>query len=434
MRTERSELCPRQKTTSMALALFVVVFIFGCGEEGTVLVNVGGGAVTVESLQRTAALLGDQGLAQTQTSQGREQLLDKSIQVEVLYQAALAAEIDKLPDVQAQLEQAARDVIISNFLRISFADYGFSEDELFDYYQKHAAELVSPTQANIRHILTENEAEAGRVLAALQAGADFSQLAAERSADRMSAVNGGRLPVVRPDNQVLPPNVIQAIFSAEVGKPFGPLESQMGWHVFVVDAYAPGKPLSFDEAKPQIIMELLTPEEEIRAYYDAHRDEFDRPDAVSLRYVLSATRQDAERVLARLETGEDLGKIAREVSLDAATRDNGGLIPKLYRGKPLPLFAGTGDEKIVEEKAFSLKPGGVSEPFELSRGWAVIQVLDFTPGEKSRYENVHTQAQSRLFDTRVREREQEFYDTLEKNLGVIRDEEAITAYLESLPE
>jgi len=420
----------REITIPAALALSIVVLFAGCGEEGTVLVNVGDGALTVENLQRTATLLGNQGFTQARTRQGREQLLEKSIQVEVLYQAALAAGVDELPDVQAQLEQSARDVIISNYIRISFANYGFSEDELFGYYQNHAAELVSPTQANVRHILTENEAEAGRVLTELRGGADFSRLAAERSKDRMSAVNGGRLPVVYPDNQVLPPYVIKAIFSAEVGEPFGPLESQMGWHVFVVDAFNPGKPLSFDEAKPQIVLELLTPEEDVRAYYDAHRDEFDRLDAVSLRYVLSATRQDAERVIARAKAGENLDEIAREVSLDAATRDNGGLIPKLYRGKPLPLFAGTGDEKTFEDEAFSIKPGGMSEPFELSRGWAVIQVLDFTPGEKSQYDNVRAQAQSRLFETRVRENEQEFYDALEEDLGIKRNEEAISAYLE----
>jgi peptidyl-prolyl cis-trans isomerase C len=420
----------REKIITAALALSLVVLLAGCGEGGTVLVEVGDGAVTVESLQRTATLLGDQGLTQTGTRQGREQLLDKSIQVEVLYQAALAAGVDELPDVQAQLEQSARDVIISNYLRISFASYGFSDDVLYEYYQNHAAELVSPTQANVRHILTDSEAEAGRVLAELRGGADFSQLAAERSKDRMSAVNDGRLPVLYPDNQVLPPYIIQQIFSAEVGVPFGPLQSQMGWHVFVVDAFNPGKPLDFDEAKPRIVLELLAPEPDVRAYYDAHLDEFDRPDAVSLCYVLSATRQDAERVIARAGAGEDLALVAREVSLDAATRDNGGLIPKVYRGKPLPLFAGTGDGEILEEQAFSIRPGGMSEPFELSRGWAVIQVLDFTPGEKSRYEDVRAQAQSRLFEIRVRIKEQEFYDALEENLGLKRNEEAISAYLD----
>ncbi|MCX7021483.1 MAG: peptidyl-prolyl cis-trans isomerase [bacterium] len=420
-----------RKAIPAILALSVVLLFAACGEEGTVLANIGDGAVTVENLQRTATLLGDQGLIQTGTSQGREQLLEKSIQMEVLYQSALAAGVDKLPDVQAQLEQSARDVVISNYLRISFANYGFSEDEFYDYYKNHAAELVSPTQANVRHILTENQTDASRVLAELQGGADFTQLAAERSTDRMSAMNGGRLPVLSPDNQVLPPYILQTIFSAKVGEPFGPLESQMGWHVFVVDAFNPGKPLSFDEAKPQIVLALLAPEADVRAYYDAHRDEFDRPDAVSLRYILSATREDAERVIARAAAGEDLGKIASEVSLDAATKDGGGLIPRLFRGRSLPLFSGTGDDKTVEEKAFSIKPGGISEPFELSRGWAVIQVLDFTPGEASQYETVRAQAQSKLFETRVRAKEQEFYDALETNLGVKRNEEAITAYLQS---
>ncbi|HDR06866.1 MAG TPA: hypothetical protein ENN88_04455 [Candidatus Coatesbacteria bacterium] len=409
--------------------VFAALFLGGCGEEGTVLVTVGEGAVTVEELQRSAGLMGDKGFQQTQTPEGRQQLLERAIQIEVLHQAALAAGIDELPDVQTQLEQAARDVLISNFLRISFANYGFGEEELFSYYQAHSGELVSPPQASVRHIVTDSRKDAERVLADLAAGADFSRLATERSQDRMSAVNGGRLPVVSADNQVLPVSILEAIFAAEAGRPIGPLESRMGWHVLVVDAFNPGQPLSFDEAKQQIVLELLAPEPDVRAYYDEHAAEFDRPDSVSLRYILTATRQEAERVLARAAAGEDFSALAREVSLDAATKANGGLIPQLYRGRPLPLFAGSADAEIIERTAFSLAPGRRSEPFELSRGWAVIELGDFTPGRDSTYEEAHTQVRARLFETRVREREERFYDSLTQELGLERNEEAISAFI-----
>jgi peptidyl-prolyl cis-trans isomerase C len=420
----------RRPILTLVATLAVALLPSGCAEEGTVLVSVGDGAVTVEDLERSAALMGEQGLLQGETREGREQLLERTLQIEVLYQAALAAGVDELPDVQAQVEQAVRDVVISNFLRISFTDYGFSEGELFDYYQDHSAELVSPPQANVRHILSKDRAGAEEVLAELEDGADFTLLAVERSEDRMSGMNGGRLPVVRPDNQVLPPQILEAIFSAEVGKPFGPLESRMGWHVLVVDAFSPGRLLSFDEARQRIVLELLAPEEEVRAYYETHRDEFDRPDAVSLRYILVADREQAFGVTRRAEAGEDFGKIARGVSLDAATRDSGGLIPLLYRGRPLPIFAGTEDARVLEEKAFSLSPGQTSEPFELSRGWAVIRVLEFTPGEESSYEEVRTSVQSKLYETRLREAEQEFYDSLVQELDVTRDEQAVEEYLE----
>ncbi len=404
--------------------------LYGCGEEETVLVNVGDGTVTVEDLQRSVMLMGNQGTTQEASRQGRERLLERTIQAEVLYQAALASGVDELPDVQAQVEQAVRDILIGNFLRISFANYGFSEDDLFDYYQEHTAELVSLPQANARHILLDDEAEAREVIAELQAGANFAKLADTRSKDRMSGMNGGRLPVVRPDNQVLPPHILETIFNAEEGEPFGPLESHMGWHVLVVDAFNPERPLSFEEAKQQIIRELLVPEKDVRAYYEAHREEFDRPDSASLRYILVATREEARSVIETLNAGKDFADLAREVSLDAATRADGGLIPQLLRGRPFPLFAGTTDAGVFEEKAFSLPRGGLSEPFELSRGWAVIRVLNLTPGSKSVYDEVRARVQTMLFETRVREKEQEFYDSLELQIEVTRNEKIIQSYLE----
>lgn len=69
-------------------------------------------------------------------------------------------------------------------------------------------------------------------------------------------------------------------------------------------------------------------EREIRAYFDAHRAEFDQPEQIRVSHLLFRDRARAERALAELERAPlDMAlfrRIARERSEDAETRELGG--------------------------------------------------------------------------------------------------------------
>ncbi|WP_441288118.1 peptidyl-prolyl cis-trans isomerase [Sorangium sp. KYC3313] len=68
-------------------------------------------------------------------------------------------------------------------------------------------------------------------------------------------------------------------------------------------------------------------DEEVRAYYEAHRDRFSSPAMVALWRILVATREEAEAILAELKkdpSPQRFKEIARERSLDKATSMRGG--------------------------------------------------------------------------------------------------------------
>ncbi|WP_437298748.1 peptidyl-prolyl cis-trans isomerase [Sorangium sp. So ce426] len=68
-------------------------------------------------------------------------------------------------------------------------------------------------------------------------------------------------------------------------------------------------------------------DEEVRAYYEAHRDRFSSPAMVALWRILVATRGEAEAILAELKkdpSPQRFKEIAREKSLDKATSMRGG--------------------------------------------------------------------------------------------------------------
>ncbi len=86
----------------------------------------------------------------------------------------------------------------------------------------------------VRHILLDEESGAQDVLAELEGGADFANLAIERSTGP-SAPSGGDLGCAASSNYV--PEFAEAVDNAEIGQAIGPVQTQFGWHVIVVESY-----------------------------------------------------------------------------------------------------------------------------------------------------------------------------------------------------
>ena len=86
----------------------------------------------------------------------------------------------------------------------------------------------------VRHILLESEADAEAVLEELAGGADFGELAIERSTGP-SGPSGGDLGCAESANYV--PEFRDAVDNATVGEYVGPVETQFGFHVLIVDSY-----------------------------------------------------------------------------------------------------------------------------------------------------------------------------------------------------
>jgi parvulin-like peptidyl-prolyl isomerase len=87
-------------------------------------------------------------------------------------------------------------------------------------------------QTHARHILVETEEEANEVIARLEAGEDFAELAAEVSQDPGSGAAGGDLGFVPRGRFV--PEFDEVVFSAPVGQVSDPVQTQFGWHIIEV--------------------------------------------------------------------------------------------------------------------------------------------------------------------------------------------------------
>jgi peptidyl-prolyl cis-trans isomerase C len=104
----------------------------------------------------------------------------------------------------------------------------------------------------VRHILTEQRAEARDAIERIESGEEFADVAADVSIDTGSAQNGGDLGEVA-RGQTVPP-FEEAAFSAAEGELVGPVESEFGFHVLEVTDSIPAP--DFADVEEQIRTEL----------------------------------------------------------------------------------------------------------------------------------------------------------------------------------
>lgn len=95
---------------------------------------------------------------------------------------------------------------------------------------------------------------------------------------------------------------------------------------------------------------------------------------VHARHILVQTNDDALKVMKRLEAGEDFAKVAKEVSQDPGTANNGGDLGWFPRGVMVSEF---------DQVAFSQAAGKkFSSPVQTQFGYHIIQVIEKDPNRK----------------------------------------------------
>lgn len=109
-------------------------------------------------------------------------------------------------------------------------------------------------------------------------------------------------------------------------------------------------------------------EEEARGYFEEHRSDY--AIQVRLAHILVRSRQEAERAEEQIAAGTPFESVAEAVSIDQ-TASLGGDLGYMRRGEMV---------HELEEAAYELKVGEVSDVIASSYGYHIIKVLDRYPG------------------------------------------------------
>jgi hypothetical protein len=170
---------------------------------------------------------------------------------------------------------------------------------------------------------------------------------------------------------------------------------------------------------------------DLKAYFDAHQDEFVVPEKVQLKRIFVAAgdqRSDAE---AKKLADELYAKVKanpdgfRDVAM-ASSED-----PFARRGGDLGYVDATGKAGIPPEvvsKGFSLQTGEISEPFEAAGGYNIVYV----PTKRERIERTFEQMRGavlrRLKNEKYEQLTQDFLASLKKEASISVDQAALDAW------
>jgi len=181
-----------------------------------------------------------------------EAVLKELIDLELVLEDAERNEIDKQPKLAAQLELQRRSLLVRTNIQEYVRSHPVTDEEQKALYEEQIAQLDKEYKA--RHILTETEKDAQDIIARLDGGEDFEQLAKDNSTGP-SAKQGGDLGWFPPSRMVESFN--EAVIAMEKGSySKAPVQTQFGWHVILLEDVRDTTPPPFEQSKGQITAKI----------------------------------------------------------------------------------------------------------------------------------------------------------------------------------
>ena len=209
-----------------------------------------------------------------------------------------------------------------------------------DYNLSHIL-LSIPESATAREVAAIEE-QARDIYNQLQEGAEFATMALQYS-NAQTAFEGGALGWMK--GSELPTIYTDVVVGLETGDVSEPFRSASSYHIVKVNEMRSSIQRSeVDQVRVRHI--LVTPNEIID-------DE--------------TARQRLEDALERMEEGEEFGEIAKLLSDDPGSANDGGEMDWTTPDTFVPEFA---------EVVAALDTGAISDPFRSRYGWHIVEVLD----------------------------------------------------------
>ncbi|MDO8886296.1 peptidylprolyl isomerase [Candidatus Oleimmundimicrobium sp.] len=268
--------------------LIVGLFLVGCGNKVAVTVN--GKKIYESEVEERIEVLAGQYPEMAESSEGddrkelREMVLDNLISEALIAEEAVKQEIGvskseidseveeikkSFPDEQSFVEALKQNQMVladlegeikkfliqQKMMEKVTADIKITDEEVKKHYEDNKESFMESEQVHAKHILLEDEETAKKVLAALEDGSDFAELAGKHSTDPGSKDKGGDLGWMSRDQLV--PEFAEASFNLPIGELSNLVKTQFGYHIIVVEEKKEALQKNLEDVKDEIEQVLL---------------------------------------------------------------------------------------------------------------------------------------------------------------------------------
>jgi peptidyl-prolyl cis-trans isomerase D len=166
------------------------------------------------------------------------------------------------------------------------------------------------------------------------------------------------------------------------------------------------------------------PEAKLKEYYDSNKERYSRPEQVAARHILlktegkdeAAVKAQAEDLVKQLRSGAEFAALARQYSDDPGSKENGGDLGLFERGRMVPEF---------EQAAFTQPVNAIGDPVKTQFGYHIIQVTARQPAYQMDFALVKDQIFRQLAQPQeiknAEEQAKRIYDDMTKNKKSMAD-------------
>ncbi|MBX5480622.1 MAG: peptidyl-prolyl cis-trans isomerase [Myxococcaceae bacterium] len=165
----------------------------------------------------------------------------------------------------------------------------------------------------------------------------------------------------------------------------------------------------FDE---HVYPRVAVTEEEIRQYFEEHKDEFSLPERVHAQQIVVKTLDEARRVQQLLRQGKKFADLARKYSLSADAKV-GGDLGFFARGQMPPAF---------DDVAFRLGVGQVSDVVATEYGFHLFKVLEKKPARQLELTEARREVEAKILELKRAEAQRAYVARLRQEATVTINE------------
>jgi peptidyl-prolyl cis-trans isomerase C len=144
---------------------------------------------------------------------------------------------------------AMRTKLLAGLMLRQIAQKSVSEEAMHKVYDDAVKQMGEEQEVRARHILVESEDQAKAIQADLKKGADFAELAKQKSKDP-AAADGGDLGYFTKDQMV--PEFADVAFKLDKGQISDPVKTAFGWHIIKVEDKRKKPVPTYDQVKDQL--------------------------------------------------------------------------------------------------------------------------------------------------------------------------------------
>lgn len=235
-------------TQLAAIGIIIAALIFGNFSSAETVFTINGTAVDSAVIDVYFENRLGESAAQP-TPEQRTALISELRDIYLLSTQDLATELAKDPKLAAQIELQKHGALAKAVAQDFIAKVDVSDEEIRVEYAEQV-KLAPPLQFKARHILVPTQSEAISLVTQLDDGANFEELAKEKSTGP-SGPSGGDLGWFSPDQMV--GSFANAVAALEDGSyTQEPVQTQFGWHVILREGSRKNQPPTLESARDRI--------------------------------------------------------------------------------------------------------------------------------------------------------------------------------------